>query len=57
MELEHERRLRTQMALDDSEKRNVVLKRELESKSKQCDDLEKRMNDAQHRFDQKLKQV
>ena len=57
LELEHERRLRIQMALDDSEKRNVVLKREVETKTKHCEDLEKQMNEAQSKFKAKMKQV
>ena len=57
LELEHERRLRIQMALDDSEKRNVVLKREVETKTKHSEDLEKQMNEAQSKFKGKMKQV
>ena len=57
LELEHERRLRIQMALDDSEKRNVVLKRDVETKTKHCEDLEKQMNEAQSKFKAKMKQV
>ena len=57
LELEHERRLRIQTALDDSEKRNVVLKREVETKTKHCEDLEKQMNEAQSKFKGKMKQV
>ena len=45
------------MALDDCEKRNVALKRDLESKTRHCEDLEKHMNEAQIKFDQKFKQV
>jgi hypothetical protein len=57
LELEHERRLRIQTALDDSEKRNVVLKREVETKTKHCEDLEKQMNEAQSKFKGKMKQL
>jgi len=57
MELEHERRLRTQMALDESEKRNVALKRDLDTKSRNCEDLVKQMKDLQAKNDQKQKQI
>ena len=36
MELEHERRLRTQQALDDAERKYYILQRECEAKAKEC---------------------
>ena len=42
---------------DESEKRNVALKRDLDSKSRNCEDLVKQMKDLQAKNDQKQKQV
>ena len=42
---------------DESEKRNVALKRDLDTKSRNCEDLVKQMKDLQAKNDQKQKQV
>ena len=57
MELEHERRLRTQTALDASEKKQVALKRELDSKASQCQDLLKQLLDTKEKHQQTFKKV
>jgi chromosome segregation ATPase len=57
MELEHERRLRVQAALDDSEKRHVGLKHDLENKSRDFDELEKRLSNMRDKYEHKIKQV
>ena len=57
MELEHERRLRTQAALDEAERRQVALKRDLDSKSRECGVLENRLSDLKEKSEAKLKQV
>ncbi len=57
MELEHERRLRTQEALDASEKRQVSLKRDLEAKNRQCEDLLKQLSEAKEKNQVSVKKV
>lgn len=57
MELEHERRLRTQAALDTSEKQGVTLRRELDNKTKQCEDLVKQLSDSKEKHQQVVKKV
>ena len=57
MELEHERLVRTQVALDESEKKQVALKRELDTKTRQCEDLVKQLMDTKEKSEHRLKQV
>ena len=57
LELEHERRLRTQAALDDSEKRQVALKRELDLKSNQCQDLNRQLLHTKEKNEHAVKKV
>ena len=57
MELEHERRLRTQAALDESEKKQVILKRELDMKVQKNEELVKQIADAKEKCEARIKQV
>jgi hypothetical protein len=57
MELEHERRVRVLAALDDSEKRNVCLKRDVENKSREFEAVEKRLSNMKDKYELKIKQV
>ena len=57
MELEHERRLRTQAALDESEKKHSILKSELERKDKKNEELVKQISDAKEKCEVRIKQV
>ena len=57
MELEHERRLRTQAALDESEKKHSILKSELERKDKKNEELVKQISDVKEKCEVRIKQV
>ena len=57
MELEHERRLRTQADLDESEKKHVILKRELDSKARRNEDLAKQLVETKEKCEVRIKQV
>lgn len=57
LELEHERRIRTQAALDESEKMQVALKRELESRSKMCEDNDKFVQELKRKYELQMNKV
>ena len=57
MELEHERRLRTQADLDESEKKHVILKRELNTQSRRNEDLAKQLQETKEKCEVRIKQV
>ena len=54
MELEHERRLRTQEALDDAERRYFALRRECDNKESEYKEIEKKLKEIKVKHDMKM---
>merc|ERR1712203_195250 len=54
MELEHERRLRTQDALDDAERRYFSLRRECDNKENEYKEVEKKLKEIKVKHDMKM---
>merc|ERR1712226_1449075 len=57
MELEHERRLRTQDALDDAERRYFAVRRECDSKENEYKEVEKKLAEIELKHDIKMKKA
>ena len=57
MELEHERRVRTQKALDEAERKYYVLQKELESKENECQEYSAKIKDLKLKHDGKIRQA
>ena len=57
MELEHERRLRTQEALDDAERRYFALRRECDNKENEYKEVEKKLVEIKLKHDLKMKKA
>ena len=57
MELEHERRLRTQEALDDAERRYFALRRECDNKENEYKEVEKKLVEIKLKHDIRMKKA
>ena len=57
MELEHERRLRTQQALDESERRQYVLQRDCDNKTRECQEYSQKIKDLKVKHEARVRQV
>ena len=57
MELEHERRLRTQQALDESERRQYVLQRDCDNKTRECHEYSQKIKDLKVKHEARVRQV
>ena len=57
MELEHERRLRTQQALDEAERRQYVLQRDCDNKTRECHEYSQKIKDLKVKHEARVRQV
>ena len=57
IELEHERRLRTQQALDEAERRQYVLQRDCDNKTRECQEYSAKIKDLKVKHEARLRQV